>query len=132
MSEVVGIARLRVSHEHLARTNRTGVVHTLATSALSALMEEAACRAIEGECKVCEFTSVAASMNVRHRRPSAYGANVTAYARIDKIDREGIHFDIQASDETGVVGTAKHIRVFVKAGDYEKRCYEVARLKRRL
>jgi predicted thioesterase len=90
-------------------------------------MEEAACAAIQPECTRSGRTSVGAVLNLIHKKPTAPGATVTATAQLDRIDLKGIYFTIEARDETGVIGTAQHTRVFVKQQDFERSCYAKAK-----
>ena len=106
---------------------KTGIVNSLSTAALEALMEEAACKALEAACLSEEQTSIGARVSIIHRRPTAIGATVTAVARVEDINRNGIQFAIEAFDEAGLVGTATHTRVIVPKYEFETRCYDTSR-----
>jgi predicted thioesterase len=127
MAKVVGRVSLRVGAQHLAPIMKTGAAKVLSTAILAAVMEEAACAAINSECARTGMTSVGAKLNLVHKRPTAPGATVTATAVLDKIDARGIYFTIEASDETGLIGTAQHTRVFVNQADFENQCYAKAK-----
>jgi predicted thioesterase len=124
---MIGRASLVVAAGQLAPAMKTGSVKVLSSAILAALMEEAACDAIKGECAKLGRASVGTKFNLAHKKPSALGANVTAVALVEKLDARAIIFKIEARDETGVVGTADHTRVFVRHDDFEKKCYEAAR-----
>ncbi|OHS97102.1 hypothetical protein TRFO_09669 [Tritrichomonas foetus] len=128
MQDSIGKAIMKVSNRDLAPVMKTGIVNVLSTAKLSALMEQASCSALETACFISGQTSVAATMKLHHRRPSPIGANVTAIARVTDIDKDGIHFEIEAFDESGLIGTALHTRVFVNKDLFERKCYDSARL----
>lgn len=98
---------------------------------MAALMEEAACNAIDVASVSNGQASVGVNLELTHRRPSAIGANVKAIARLTDINKKGIHFEIEAFDDTGLIGTAKHRRVFVNKDEFESKCYETARKARK-
>jgi len=126
MKDSIGKASLKVGQHHFASTMKTGTVNVLSTAILAALMEEASCDALKTASIVSGETTVGTSLNLVHRRPSALGAEVTAVAKLSNIDKKGVHFDIEAFDETGLIGTAKHIRVFVNQAEFEKKCMDMS------
>ena len=111
MQTSVGKAFLKVTHENLAIVMKTGSVNVLSSSVLIGLMEQAACKALEEVSD--ERTTISYKTNLSHKRPSALGANVTAVARVTKTSKDLVEFEIEAFDETGLIGTATHIRKFI-------------------
>ncbi|OHS98850.1 hypothetical protein TRFO_01934 [Tritrichomonas foetus] len=106
---------------------KTGSVKVLSTAIMSALMEEASCNALD-KAKISNGkASVGVSIDLVHRRPSAIGAHVHAVAKLTENTPKGIFFEIEAFDETGLIGTAKHRRVFVDQEAFEKKCYEASK-----
>ena len=97
----------------------------MSTAIMAALMEEASCTALTNAS--CDRASVGVALNLTHRRPSAPGAHVYAVSKITDLNQKSIGFDIEAFDETGLIGTATHKRVFVEQEPFEKKCYENAR-----
>jgi predicted thioesterase len=124
---MVGRASLRVAAGHLAPAMKTGSARVMSTAILLAVMEEAACDAIASECSRINRVSVGTRMNLVHKRPSVAGASVVAVASVDKIDSKSVHFVIEAKDETGVVGTGDHTRVFVNEAEFERKALAAAR-----
>lgn len=127
MRDSVGKATLIVQPEHLAPKLKTGAVSCLSTAILAALMEEATMNALETASLVSGKTTVGSKINIHHKRPSALAAKVTAVARVIDLDKSGVHFEIEAFDDTGLVGTATMTRVFVAKDQFEQKCYEIAR-----
>ena len=132
MQDSVGKATMKVTNKDLAPLMKTGPVNVLSSAILSALMEQASIRAIEIPCFISGQTSVASAFSLKHRKPSALGAQITAISRVTDIDKNGVHFEIEAFDETGLVATAMHTRVFVNRDKFERKCYETARMAQRL
>ncbi|KAK8894719.1 hypothetical protein M9Y10_023156 [Tritrichomonas musculus] len=126
MAVAVGKASIVVDRQDLAPVLKTGSVNVLSTAILSALMEEASCNAVEAANISNGKASVGVSIDLVHRRPSAVGAQVEAVSKLTKVTPKGLFFEIEAHDETGLVGTAKHRRVFVDKDAFEKKCYDTA------
>ena len=124
MQDSIGKATMKVKSTDLAPALKTGAVNVLSTALLDALMEQASCNALETVCSICGQTSVAHSMNLKHRRPSALGATVTAIAKVIDVDQDGVRLEIEAFDETGLVGKATHKRVFVNKDLFERQCFD--------
>ena len=121
MSGTIGEASLTVTKNLVAPVLKTGLVNVLSTALLAALMEEASCQALK---KINSKCSVGVSINLQHRKPSAIGANVKALSKIVTINDKSITFDIECFDETGLVGTATHRRVYVDKDIFEQKCYQ--------
>lgn len=126
MQDSVGRASMKVKSTDLATALKTGTVNVLSTAILEALMEQASCNALDTTCSICGQTSVAHSMKLKHKRPSALGAKITAFARVTDVDQDGVRLEVEAFDETGLVGQAIHKRVFVNKEIFEKKCFDKA------
>lgn len=120
-----GKAAVVVGPNHLAPVLKTGCVNVMSTAIMAALMEEASCVAIQNA-KV-DRASVGVALNLTHRRPSAPGAHVYAVSKITDFTPKAIAFEIEAFDETGLIGAATHKRVFVEKEPFERKCYENAK-----
>lgn len=127
MNDSFGTAIKKVDKIHLDSVLKTGACNILSSSALVALMEQAANKALDITCFISEHASVSRSMQLNHIRPSPLGATIKADAHIVDIDHQGIHFDIEAYDDVGLIGTAKHTRVFVNPDEYEAKCFKISR-----
>lgn len=125
-----GIATLKVTENLLAPALKTGTVRVMSTAAMAALMEEAACNAL-AKVGTNGKAHVGVSLELKHKKPSAIGANVKAVAKLCKSDNKKYNFDIEVFDETGLVGSAKHTRVAVDQQSFEDRCNENARKARK-
>jgi fluoroacetyl-CoA thioesterase len=107
---------LVVCDDDTAVALRSGEVPVLATPRLIALCEEATLEAIHGH--VPEgHTTVGMRLQLDHLAPTPVGHEVTADARLDKIEGRRLTFSVSASDERGLVAAGKVTRVVV---DVEK------------
>jgi fluoroacetyl-CoA thioesterase len=107
---------LVVRDDDTAVALRSGEVPVLATPRLIALCEEATLEAIHGH--VAEgHTTVGMRLQLDHLAPTPVGHEVTADARLDKIEGRRLTFSVSASDERGLVAAGKVTRVVV---DVEK------------
>ena len=115
----VGKAQVIVSDAQTALAMGSGSLPVFATPALIALIEAAACNAIEGLDD--GQTSVGIRVEVNHTAASPVGAAVTATARLDSVDGRTLHFVVSAADESGPIGDGTHSRVIVDADRFLRR-----------
>lgn len=116
----IGTATLVVSAENVAKKLGSGSLDVLATPALVALMEKAACEAVN-PFLAPGWTTVGVKIDVSHSAPSLLGWKVEAKAEIVKAEGREIRLVIKASDEFGPVGAAEHARVAVSAEKFMER-----------
>ena len=103
---------------------KTGSTNVLSSAVLLGLMENASVNALSTVCLVCGQNTVGHRITLDHFKPSAVGSTITAVAKITEVDFRGIQFEIEAFDETGLVGKGKCSRVFVDQDEFERRCYD--------
>jgi fluoroacetyl-CoA thioesterase len=96
---------------------RSGEVPVLGTPRLIALCEEASMQAITGEVPV-GHTTVGMRVQLDHLAPTAVGCQVTAEARLDKIEGRRLTFSVSASDERGLIAAGKVTRVVVDVAKF--------------
>jgi predicted thioesterase len=116
-----GEAKLVVTEADTARALGSGSVDVLGTPRLIALCEEASCRAIGPE--LAEgTTTVGINVRLDHLQPSPIGAEVVAEAVLAKVEGRRLTFTVSASDERGLVGVGKVVRVVVDVERFLSRC----------
>ena len=109
-----------VTEELTARAMGSGSLPVFATPALAALMEKAACMAMDRD--LAEgIASVGVSMELEHLAASPVGMEVRATALLLRSDGRRFDFEIQAYDKQGMVGRARHTRATVKAEKFMER-----------
>ena len=110
---IKGKAEVLVTKENTAAVMKSGSLEVFATPALVALMEEAACNALENDLEE-GTTTVGIKMNVKHIAATPVGMKVNATATVIEVDDRKITFQIEAQDEKDVIGKAAHSRFIVK------------------
>ena len=101
-----------ITEEDTAEKVKSGSLPVLATPALSAAMEEAACKALAPFLSVHE-TTVGGSISLIHKAPTLPGHTITVTATVTEVRGKKISFHITASDENGDIGEADHDRFLV-------------------
>jgi predicted thioesterase len=111
---LVGEARRVVDASMLASALGSGSLDVFATPALVALMEHAACQALEGHL-AAEQTSVGVRLDVAHLAPTPPGVEVRARAELVEVDGRRLVFRVEAFDEQERIGEGSHERALVDA-----------------
>lgn len=112
-----------VTKEMTARSVGSGSLEVLATPALAALMEKAACAAIEGLLEEGQ-TSVGVLLDLRHTAATPVGMQVTCQAVLVRQEDRKLIFEITASDEKGEIGSAVHERFTVNKERFQKKALD--------
>ena len=107
---MTGSAETLVERADTAQEVGSGSLLVYATPCMVALMEGAACNALEGKLAEGE-TSVGTRMDVR------------AESRLTAVDGRRLTFEITAFDEAGEIGKATHERVVVKTERFLEKAY---------
>ena len=103
----------RVVEPHmLAAAVGSGSLAVLATPWLVAVMEAAACAALEGSLAEGQ-TSVGTVVEVRHLAPTPSGVTVRATAEVTEVDGRRVVFRVEAFDPAEKVGEGRHERAIV-------------------
>lgn len=92
----------------------SGSLEVLATPRLVAMMESAACAALEGQLPEGD-TSVGVRIDIQHLAASAVGAEVEVIATLTSREARHLHFSIEATSAGTLIGRATHDRVVVNA-----------------
>ena len=118
-----GEASTLVEKEDTAQYVGSGSLLVYATPCLAALMEGAACAAIEEALPQGE-TSVGTALNLEHLSATPVGLDVRASAEVTAVDGRKITFAITAFDEAGEIGRATHTRVLVNSEKFLEKTYQ--------
>lgn len=118
-----GEASTLVEKEDTAQYVGSGSLLVYATPCLAALMEGAACAAIE-EVLPQGQTSVGTALNLEHLSATPVGLEVRASAEVTAVDGRKITFTITAFDEAGEIGRATHTRVLVNNEKFLEKTYQ--------
>ena len=93
-----------------------------ATPALVALMEHSAHKAVEHLLPE-GLTTVGVEMQVHHLKATPVGATVEARAVLEEVDGRRLVFQIEAHDDAGLIGTARHVRFIVDRERFLRKVY---------
>lgn len=119
---MTGSAETLVERADTAQEVGSGSLLVYATPCMVALMEGAACNALEGKLAEGE-TSVGTHMDVQHLAATPVGMEVRAESRLTAVDGRRLTFEITAFDEAGEIGKATHERVVVKTERFLEKAY---------
>ena len=108
---------LIVEQEHTALAFGSGTVPVYATPCMILHMEEAAANIVHPALPE-EMSSVGTSVNIEHVAATPVGAKVEITAVLRRIDGRRLYFEVEASDDAGVIGKGTHERVIVGVFDF--------------
>ena len=111
-----------VEREDTAKEVGSGSLLVYATPCMVALMEGAACEAIE-EALDEGKTTVGTMLNIQHLSATPVGLEVRATAEVTAVEGKVITFSIEAFDEAGQIGKGTHQRVIVPTEKFLERAY---------
>ena len=111
-----------VEREDTAMEVGSGSLRVYATPCMVALMEGAACEALESLLPE-EKTTVGIELNIRHIAATPVGLEVRAEAEITAIEGNTITYAVAAYDETGKIGEGTHKRAIVSTQKFLDKVY---------
>ena len=120
---MTGEATALVEKEDTAQAVGSGSLLVYATPCMAALMEGAACEAIEQALPQGQ-TSVGTALTLEHISATPVGLEVRARAEVTAVEGKKITFAITASDEAGEIGRATHTRVLVNSEKFLEKTYQ--------
>lgn len=109
---LTGKATTTVTTANIAATMKSGSLAVFATPAMCALMEEAACAAVNAQLEAGAGT-VGISLSITHDRATAMNDKVTATAKLTAIDGRKLTFEVSAADSKGTIGKGTHERFII-------------------
>ena len=101
----------------------SGSLLVYATPCMVALMEGAACEAIQ-EALSDSQTTVGTELNIQHISATPVGLEVRAEAEVIAVDGKVITFQVKAFDEAGEIGNGIHKRVIVNTQKFLEKAYD--------
>ena len=112
-----------VEREDTAKEVGSGSLLVYATPCMVALMEGAACEAIQ-EALSDTQTTVGTELNIQHISATPVGLEVRAEAEVTAVEGKVITFAVKAFDEAGEIGRGTHKRVIVNTQKFLEKAYE--------
>lgn len=117
-----GKAEVKVDDTNTAVTMGSGSLKVFATPAMIALIEKAACSALDGQLED-GMTTVGTKLDVAHVAATPVGMTVTADATLTEIDNRRLVFKVVTKDEKDVIGKGTHERFIVNAEKFTAKTY---------
>ncbi len=117
-----GKVQTDVAREDTALEVGSGSLLVYATPCMVALMEGAACEAIEG-CLPEEKTSVGTELTISHISATPVGMEVWAEAEVTAVEGNMITFCVTAFDEAGKIGEGIHKRAIITSQRFLDKTY---------
>ncbi len=111
-----------VEREDTAKEVGSGSLLVYATPCMVALMEGAACEAIEAAMDETK-TTVGTELNIQHLSATPVGLEVRAEAEVIAVEGKTITFAVRAYDEAGEIGKGTHKRVIVPTQKFLEKAY---------
>lgn len=118
-----GTVSTTAEREDTAYEVGSGSLLVYATPCMVALMEGAACEAIDVAIPEGK-TSVGTELNISHISATPVGLEVRAEAEVTAVDGNTITFSVTAYDEAGKIGEGTHKRVLVTTQRFLDKTYE--------
>ena len=112
-----------VEPQDTAQEVGSGSLKVFATPCMAAMMEGAACEAIDG-CLPEGQTSVGTRLEISHTSATPVGLEVRAEAELTAIEGRKLTFLVRAFDEKGEIGSGTHQRVLVSEQKFLDKTYE--------
>ena len=109
--------------EDTAKEVGSGSLLVYATPCMVALMEGAACEAIQ-EALSDTQTTVGTELNIQHISATPVGLEVRAEAEVIAVEGKVITFEVKAFDEAGEIGKGIHKRVIVNTQKFLEKAYD--------
>lgn len=109
---LTGTAETIVRETNTAIAMGSGSLQVFATPCMVALMEQAACNAVD-PCFNDSESSVGTLVNITHDAATALGKKVTATATLVEVEGRKLVFEVTAADEDKQIGKGRHERFII-------------------
>ena len=118
-----GEASTLVEKEDTAAEVGSGSLLVYATPCMVALMEGAACEAIDGALNA-DQTSVGTELAIAHISATPVGLEVRAEAEVIAVEGKIVTFQVTAYDEAGKIGEGTHKRAIITTQRFLDKVYQ--------
>ena len=117
-----GEGDFNVVEEYTAGYIGSGSLDVLATPGLVAFMERIAHSMLEQRLPE-GYSSVGTLVEIHHLAPTLVGGSVHVQSEVIEVDDRRVTFDVQAWDETGMIGKGRHQRVIIDVKRFLQRLH---------
>ena len=117
---IEGRKQIIVTADRLATAYCSGTLEVFATPAMIAMMEQTAMDSValhlaEGQ------STVGTEVSIKHLKATLRGKIVTSYSKLTQIEGKKLVFEVEASDEKGLIGKGTHTRYVVNIEEFFNR-----------
>jgi len=109
---IEGRNEIIVTAEKTATAFGSGTVDVFATPAMIALMEQTAMESVSNQLPD-GFVTVGTEVSIKHLKATLPGKKVSCNSKLIQSEGRKLLFEVNASDETGMIGSGTHIRYIV-------------------
>jgi fluoroacetyl-CoA thioesterase len=109
---IEGRKEIAVTAEKTATAYGSGTVEVFATPAMIALMEQTAMESVSNLLPQ-GFVTVGTEVSVKHFKATLPGKTIFCYSKLIRSEGKKLLFEVNASDETGLIGNGTHARYIV-------------------
>ncbi len=110
---VIGRMEIVVSKELTAAEYGSGLIEVFATPAMISIMESTAHTSVQKYLPE-GFITLGIEVNIKHLKATPVGMKVTCESKLINVDGRKLTFEVNASDEKGLIGTGLHVRFIVE------------------
>ncbi len=107
-----------VTEDMLAVFVGSGTLKVLGTPVLAQLYENVAMKLAAEYCDP-GFTTVGCSLSLSHDAPTPLGMDIKVTATLARHEKRLFEFQLEASDETGIISRGSHTRVAVESKKFQ-------------
>lgn len=111
---IEGEKEIIVQAEDTAARYGSGLIEVFATPAMIGLMESTAQQSVQHLLDDGLIT-LGTEVNIRHLKATPVGMKVNCKSKLISIEGKKLLFEVNASDETGIIGNGTHTRYIVDA-----------------
>lgn len=109
---ITNVETTMVTEQNTAAALGSGTVAVFGTPAMINLIELTCARSVQDKLELGQ-TTVGTNLNVSHDAPTPIGMEVRCTSTLAKLDGRALTFEVEVTDETGVVGRGTHGRFIV-------------------
>lgn len=102
-----------VTKENTAAVLGSGMLEVYATPAMVALMEETCMKSVQAEMDE-GYGTVGTGLTIHHLSATPVGMKVRCVSKLVEVDGRKLVFDVQAFDESGLIGQGTHERFIIE------------------
>lgn len=102
-----------VTKETTAAALGSGMLEVYATPAMVALMEETCMKSVQAEMDE-GYGTVGTGLTIHHLSATPIGMKVRCVSKLVEVDGRKLVFDVQAFDESGLIGQGTHERFIIE------------------